>query len=160
MTLNTGCSFAPLWYWDLKPLHLSIRVLYSVYFTLPTSPQLEYDVCCLWRRHVELRGRAAAQPRIPRDALLGALRRQARGSRRLWQLGARSRRRTLAHLPASTLHSTVYTTLQSTLQAITLKSNVRVFYIPRAFEEWQTIAARKICHSPLVITYNLPANLF
>ena len=35
-------------------------------------------------------------------------------------------------------------TLQSTLQAITLKSNVRVPYIPRAFEEWQTIAARNI----------------
>ena len=101
-------------YWDLRPLHLSIRVLYLVYCTLPKSAQLQYDVCCLWRRHVELRGRAATQPRKPRNALLGALRRQARGSLRLWELGARSHRRTLAHMPAGTLHSTVYT-LQFTL---------------------------------------------
>ena len=97
---------------EASALEYSSTVLSVLYSTLPTSAQLQYDVCCLWRRNVELRGRAAAQPRIPRDALLGALRRQARGSRRLWQLGARSRRRTLAHLPAGTLHSTVYTLQQ------------------------------------------------
>ena len=146
-------------YWDLMPLHLSILVLYSEYCTLPTSAQLRYDVCCLWRRHVELRGRAAEQPHIPRDAILGALWRQARGNHRLWQLDARSSRRTFAHLPAGTLRSTVYT-LQYTLQAITIKSNVRVSYLPRAFEEWQTIAARKIVSfstcNKLTSTFCLP----
>ena len=108
---------------------MSIRVLYSVYCTLPTSAQLQYDVCCLWRRHVELLGRAAAQPRIPGDARLGALPLKARGSRRLWQLGV------ILDVELSNICPPERYALQSTLQAITLKSNVRVHYIPRAFEE-------------------------
>ena len=110
MIWKTGCSLAPLLYLDLRPLHLSIRVLYLVYCSLPTSAQLQYDMCCLWRRHVELCGRAAALPRIPGDALLDAFGRQARGSRKLWKLGFWSRRRTPHICPPAgyTLHSTVY----------------------------------------------------
>ena len=123
--------------------------MYSVYCTLPTSAQLQYDVCCLWRRHVELRGKAAAQAT---HTARRPTRRNASAAS-AWQSSALATRcsisisnsRTYArrHATLYSLHSTLYT-LHSTLQAITLKSNVRVPYISRAFEERQTIAARKI----------------
>ena len=93
---------------EASTLEYSSTVLCVLYSTLPTSAQLQYDVCCLWRRNVELRGRAPAQLRIPRDAQLGARRRQPRGSHRLWRSISPSNSRTFArrHATLYSLHST------------------------------------------------------
>ena len=110
MRLNTGCSLAPLCLlrFEASALEYWSTVLSELY----TSYEFAATVRCVLLMAQACRALRESCCTATHTArrLLGALRRQARGSRRLWQLGARSLRRTLAHLPAGTLHSTVYTT--------------------------------------------------